>query len=88
MAGRTISASAPSVSASLATGRGARRGQFRDADHDRHPAGHHLDGGLQRPALFVSLERIVLAAGAQHHQAVHAVADQGVEHLLAGVDVD
>ncbi len=69
-------------------GDGATGVEFRHAGDDRNAAVDDLDGALEDLALFVRVERVVLAAGAHDDQAVHAVIDQGVLDTAGVFEVD
>ncbi|MNL16877.1 hypothetical protein D3C87_1379380 [compost metagenome] len=69
-------------------GLGARRGHFADPGDDRHAAIGDLDRRLQHGALFLGLQRVVFADRAHDDDAVDAVLDQAVQHLLGGVQIN
>ncbi|MNR39737.1 hypothetical protein D3C85_1579690 [compost metagenome] len=66
---------------------GARRRQLADAGDDRHATSGDLDRRLQDSALFLGLQRVVLANRAHDDDAIDAVIDQAVQHLLGGVQI-
>ena len=64
------------------------RREFGDAAQDRDAAARDRLAGLHHRDLLVLAQRTVLAHGAAHDQARHAVADQALHDARGGVDVE
>ena len=63
-------------------------GEFGHPGDQRHAATDSFDGTLQHGQLFIALQRIVLAAGAQDDKAIDTIVDQRGLHLLGGIVID